>query len=48
MDAKPLRIRFNKVDGIINIYDGIRYLELPNSYNEVYYKINSRNILCNF
>ena len=26
MDAKPLRIRFNKVDDIIKLYDGIRYL----------------------
>ena len=42
MDAKPLHIRFNKVDGIINIYEGIRYLELSNSYKEVYYKIDSR------
>ena len=25
MDAKPMRIRFDKVDGIIKIYDGIRY-----------------------
>ena len=42
MDAKPLCIRFNKVDGIIKIYNGTRYLELSNSYNsynEVYYKI---------
>ena len=28
MDAKPFRIRFNKIDGIITIYKGIRYLEL--------------------
>ena len=42
MDAKPLRTRLNKVDGIIKIYDGIRYLELSNRYNEVYYRINSR------
>ena len=39
MDAKPLPIRFNKVDGIIKVYNGIRYLELSNSYNEVYYRI---------
>ena len=42
MDAKPLRIRFNKVDRIIKIYNGIRYLELSYSYNlykEVYYTI---------
>ena len=45
MDAKPLRNRFNKVDGIIKIYDGIRYLELSNSYNEVFYKVDSRK--CN-
>ena len=40
MDAKPLHIRFNKLDGITNIYYGIRYLELSNSsnlYNKVYY-----------
>ena len=45
MDAKPLRIRFNKADGIIKIHDGIRFLELSNSYNdvyEVYYRIDSR------
>ena len=39
MDAKPLRSRFNKVDEIIKIYNGIRYLELPHSYNEIYYRI---------
>ena len=33
---------FDKADGIIKIYDGIRYLKLSNSYNEVYYRINSR------
>ena len=42
MDAKPLRIRFDKVDEIIKICDGIRYLELSNSYNEVYNRINSK------
>ena len=39
MDAKPLRIKFNKVDEISKIYNGIRYLELSNSYNEDYYRI---------
>ena len=34
MDAKPLRIWFNKIDEIIKIYDGIRYLELSNLYNK--------------
>ena len=42
MDAKPLHIRFDKVDAKIKIFDRIRYLELSNSYNEVYYRINSR------
>ena len=37
-----MHIRFNKVDGIIKIYDGIRYLELSNSYNEVYCRIDFR------
>ena len=32
MEANPLRNRFNKADGITKIYDGIRYLELSNSY----------------
>ena len=32
MHAKPLRIGFNKVDGIIKIYNETRYLELSNSY----------------
>ena len=27
MNAKPLRVRFNKVDGKIKTYYGIRYLE---------------------
>ena len=42
MDAKPLRNRFDKVDELIKIYNGIRYLELSHSYNGVYYGINSR------
>ena len=42
MNAKPLLIRFDKVDGIIKTYHGIWYLELPNFYNEVFYGINSR------
>ena len=28
MGAKPLRIRFDKVNGFIRAYDGIRYLVL--------------------
>ena len=38
MDAKLLLNRFNKLYGIISIYNGIRYLELSNSFNEVYCK----------
>ena len=30
MDTKLLRIRFNKLDEVIEIYDGIRCLELDN------------------
>ena len=28
MVSRPLRIKFDKIDGFIKIYDGIRYLEL--------------------
>ena len=45
MDTKPLCIRFNKVDGIIRIYDEIRYLELSNLYNKVFYKIILEDIM---
>ena len=38
MDGKLLLNRFNKLYGIISIYNGIRYLELSNSFNEVYCK----------
>ena len=47
-DANPLCIRFDKVDGVIEIYDGTRYLELSNLHNEVYYRINSRIYNTNF
>ena len=38
MGAKPLHIRFNELDGLIKIYDGIRYLVLFASerYNKIY------------
>ena len=32
MNAKPLWNRFFKVDRLIKVYNGIRYLELSNSY----------------
>ena len=39
--TKPLRIRFDKVDGFIIIYDGIRYLALlgTEKYNVIYNRI---------
>ena len=35
---KPLRIRFDEVDGFIKFYDGIRYLVLfgPEKYDAIY------------
>ena len=42
MGAKPLWIRFDKVDGVIKIYAGTRYLELFGSriYNAIYDRIH--------
>ena len=42
MGAKPLCIRFAKIDGIIKIYNRSRYLELicPNINNVIYDRIN--------
>ena len=39
--SKPLRIRFDKIDGIIIIYDGTRYLTLfgTKKYDAIYDKI---------
>ena len=42
MGEKPLRIRFNKVIGLIKIHNEIRYLELFESFNEFYQRNNSR------
>ena len=41
MGAKPLRIRFDKIDGFIKVYDGIRYLVLRDYeiYNAIYDRI---------
>ena len=38
MSAKLVRIRFNKIDGFIKIYDGTRYLVLfgPERYDAIY------------
>ena len=41
IDLKPLRIRFNKIDGFIRIYGGTRYLTLLSSekYTAIYDRI---------
>ena len=41
MGAKPLRIRFDKIDEFIKIYDGTRYLVLfsPERYDRIYDRI---------
>ena len=40
--AKTLRIRFDKVDGIIKIYDGTRYLVLfvPEKYGAIHVRFS--------
>ena len=41
MDAKPLCIRFDKIDGFIRVYDRTRYLVLFGSekYDSIYNRI---------
>ena len=41
MGAKPLHIRFDKVDGFIKVYDGTRYLLYfgPEKFDAIYNKI---------
>ena len=41
MGAKPLRIRFDEIDGFIKIYDGVRYVLLFRSeqYDAIYIRI---------
>ena len=47
--AKPLRIKLNKVDGFIRVYDGPRYLVLVGSekydfiYNRIRYLIGVKS-----
>ena len=38
---KPLRIRFNNLDGFIRVYDGTKYLVLfgPEKYDAIYNRI---------
>ena len=35
IDSKPLRIRFNKIDGFIRVYDGTRSLVLFGSEKKI-------------
>ena len=48
-DAKPLRIRFDQIDGFIRVYDGTRYLILFGSekydfiYNRIRYLIGVKS-----
>ena len=41
MGAKPLHLKFDKIDGFIKICDGIRYLEIFGCllYDEIYNRI---------
>ena len=49
MGAKPLRIRFDEIDGFIKIYDGVRYVLLFRSeqcdaiYIRIRYLISQKN-----
>ena len=46
--AKTFRIRFDKIDGFIRVYDGTRYLVLFGSekYDSIYNRIRYIIILC--
>ena len=41
IDPKPLRVRFDKIDGFIRIYKGTKYLVLlgPEKYDAIYNRI---------
>ena len=41
MGAKPLRIRFDEIDGFIRVYNGTRYLVLfgAEEYDSIYNRI---------
>ena len=47
MGAKSLRIRFDKVNGFIKVYDGIRYLVLfgPERYDAIYDLIKYQKVV---
>ena len=39
IDAKPLHIRFNRVNGVIRVYDGTSVLFGPEKYDAIYNRI---------
>ena len=41
--SKPLRIRFNEVDGFVKVYGGTRHLVLfgPEKYDDIYKRIRN-------
>ena len=48
IDSKPLRIRFDEIDGFIRVYDGTRYLvffgsEKYSIYNRIRYLISVKS-----
>ena len=45
MGAKPLRIRFDKINGFIRVYDGTRYLVLfgGEKYNFIYNRMSYKS-----
>ena len=51
IDSKPMQIRFFKIDGIIGIYDGTRYLTMFGSeeyetiYNRVRYHVYIKKVV---
>ena len=45
VDAKPLRIRLDKIDGFVKVYDGTRYLVL---YNKIRYLIRVNDVITYF
>ena len=42
IDSKTLRIGFDKIYGVIKVYDGIRYLVLfgPEKYDAIYDRVS--------
>ena len=51
MGSRPVRIRFDKIDGFIKIYDGIRYLiildhdRLDKIWDSIKYVISEKSVI---